>query len=541
MSAPSALSRPSWIARAETLTLCLMGIWFLDLLWVVISHAGPLWRDEINTRWMALRPNPLELWRNMCFDSFPFVWFFVVRGWIAAGLAQTDQGFRWLGATIGLGALLASLWVARFQSKRWPLVFVALFALSPVLIRFGTSLRAYGMGVLTMLLMIGFLWAFVDRPDPRRFIASAFASLIAVHTLYYNSTVLAVLCIAGGCSLLMARQRRAFLALGALGLVSALSVTPYILGPLHRAGSWGSFIRGKVTLGLLLERCRWTIEAPLSGLAWVWVVAALAVLVGCAVGLFRWHSPRRRRRALFVLLALPLAFATHFSFLMTLSILTQPWYYITFLAFTALLIDRGADLLIRRHRAARALRILAVAAVVILAARSTFDQAHIRMTTVDAIARTIDREGTDRDIAVIQPWYHGISFDYYYRGDTAWSTLPTVTGLHIHRIDLLRDSMMNPEGAQPLLQRVREVLDSGHRVWYVGDPQLPPPGRKVRAIPMPTEEGGVVTPVDLFWAYHLGYEVVLRQARVTPVDLRLNQPLSAYESPPLYVIEAVKK
>ncbi|MCX5660558.1 MAG: hypothetical protein NTW19_12665 [Planctomycetota bacterium] len=517
-----------------------MLFWFVCLLVVAQTHVGPLWRDEINTKWMSLRSGPAELWRYACFDSFPVVWYLILRGWIAAGLAHTDQGFRWLGGWVGLGQLAAALWIARLQSKRWPLVFLAIFILSPTLLRFGTSLRAYGMGILTMLLMIGWVWAYVDRPSGRRFAAAAAASLLAVHTIYYNSTVLCVLCVAGAGSLLLARSYRAILALGLLGFVSGLSVLPYILGPLHRAGTWGDFIRGKVDLGILLQRCGWAIDAPLRGLSWAWFALALVVFLGCGVGCLRWHSSRRRRRALFVLLALPLIFAAHFSFLLTLGIMAQPWYYLTFLAFTAVLVDRGADLLIRRNVYARAVRLAAVAAIVLLSARGTFNLVHTRITNMDVIARVIANEASPNDCVIIHPWYLGIAFDYYYRGSAPWSTLPTIDDLRVHRIDLLRDSLMHPEGAQPLLERVRQALDSGHRVWYIGDPELPPAGREIRPIPKPTEVGGGISPSDTFWAYHVGYEIVKRKARVGQVNLPISQPVSDYEGPPLLRIEVVK-
>lgn len=530
-----------WIVRAEAIACGLMVAWFVCLLAVGQTHMGPLWRDEINTKWMSLRSGPVELWRYMCYDSFPVAWYLIVRGWIEAGLAPTDAGFRWLGACVALGLVGAALWAARQQGKRLPLLFIALFLLSSVLLRFGTSLRAYGMGVLTMLLMIGHVVAYVDRPGRARLAYATIATLLAVHTIYYNSAILAVLCGAGVATLLVARRWRAAGALALLGGVACASVLPYILGPLHRAGTWGSFIRADVTLGMLLERCRWTIDASHPGLVWGWIALALGVYAGCAWGLLRWHSPRRRRRALFILLAMPLLAIVHFRFLMTLSILTQPWYYITFLGFMALLIDRGADLFIRRHAIARAAPLLAAAAIVLFTSGNLMGVVQTRMSDMDLVAQSVTASAGADDYVLIQPWHLGISFEYFYRGVAPWSTIPSLTDLHTHRVDLVRDSLMNPQGAQVLVDRVGKCLDAGGRVWYIGHPQLPPPGRMIRPIPTPLEVGGGISPADTFWAYHIGYEMVKRGAKVTRVDPPTKQLLSDYEAPPLYRIEVERK
>ena len=78
----------------------------------------------------------------------------LVSGWTAIGLGQNDLSLRLLGTLIGL-ALPAALWLAVWKIRRAPPVLgLVLIALNSTVIMFGDSLRAYGLGSLTILLTV---------------------------------------------------------------------------------------------------------------------------------------------------------------------------------------------------------------------------------------------------------------------------------------------------------------------------------------------------------------------------------------------------
>lgn len=531
--------RPSLIDRAEAGIAALVVSWLAWLLAAVLIHAGPLWRDEINTKWMAMRSSPGELWRFMHFDSYPPAWFLVVRAWMASGLGSADTGLRWLGVLVGAGVAGAGCLVARHHGRRPPLLFLSLFALSPTMLNYGTSLRAYGFGVVTVLLMAGGVWRYVDRPGRSRFFWALAAALLSVQTLYYNSATLCALCLAGAAALLLKRDHRALLGLVALGLISATSVLPYFFGPLARAAQWSSLVRRPVAPMEYVERCAKALDAPLAGVAWVWLALALLAAGGCAGVLVRSRSTRRRARAVYLAVAIVAVTLAQACFLLTLGMPTQPWYYITFFAVTAYGLDRGLDLALGQQRAGRVIRLLGVLALVAATGPGTWARAQVRQTNMDRVAQAVAEASRPGDMVLVAPWYLGVSYGYHERAGLPWSSLPSAEDLHVHRFDLLRESLMAPARGEAIALRVRATLERGGRVWFVGDLEMPAEDELVEAIPRWPERGPRVWPYDSLWVKRVGAVFRRQGARVSAIELPSGSggPVSDYESPALHLIE----
>ena len=53
-------------------------------------HAGALWRDEVNSLEVATMRTFTEMWSNLCFDSFPALFFLALR--MIAGVPATVSG-----------------------------------------------------------------------------------------------------------------------------------------------------------------------------------------------------------------------------------------------------------------------------------------------------------------------------------------------------------------------------------------------------------------------------------------------------------------
>ena len=84
---------------------------------------------------------------------------------------------------------------------------------------------------------------------------------------------------------------------------------------------------------------------------------------------------------------------------------------------------------------------------------------------------------------IVYPWYFGVSFDYYYRGPAAWTTLPSLADHRSHRYDLLKEKLASEEPIEDVRQRALATLAAGGRVWVVG--------------PLPPAQPGETTPPTL--------------------------------------------
>src|ERR1051326_1916662 len=73
-------------------------------------YAGALWRDEANSFVMATYPSLSTTWQRLQFDSFPMLWYVVLRGWIRLGLGQADTEFRIFALIVNAG-IVAILWM----------------------------------------------------------------------------------------------------------------------------------------------------------------------------------------------------------------------------------------------------------------------------------------------------------------------------------------------------------------------------------------------------------------------------------------------
>src|SRR5690349_12545711 len=200
------------LAVAAILTACAAA-----LHWVFLQSAGPLWRDEIVSLHVATSPH---FFRDLQYDSFPALWLLVLRVF--------HEWPRTLGAITGL-AVLAAIWIA---ARRAPVIAIATAGLNGSVVRYGDSLRAYGLGIVTGLLSLAALYAAATKPSRRAWILAMIAALASVHTSFQNAVLLFAACIAAA---IVARSLMPLV----IGFVCALSLLIYI--PMMRARAvWSS-------------------------------------------------------------------------------------------------------------------------------------------------------------------------------------------------------------------------------------------------------------------------------------------------------------
>lgn len=219
---------------------------------VFVQHAGALWRDEINSVHTAAFVSLPDLWRRLEFESTPVLSILFLRVWDAAG-GDSDNRLRLFGVLCGL-TLPASLWIAtRRLTGAVPALGLALLAVNPEVIRWASSVRAWGLGA-ALAVMTTMLVREVATDTRRRIIAWAtVAAILSVQCTYQNAVLVAA-ALAGGLAVaLRQRSRRALNVLLGIGLVSAASLVPYV-GVIERRSSWNALNQGPVTIGLVLNR-----------------------------------------------------------------------------------------------------------------------------------------------------------------------------------------------------------------------------------------------------------------------------------------------
>ena len=63
-----------------------------------------------------------------------------------------------------------------------------------------------------------------------------------------------------------------------------------------------------------------------------------------------------------------------------------------------------------------------------------------------------------------------MTFERYYKGTATWTTLPPLEDYTLQRWDLFQAKMETKDPIAPVVQRIVSILQSGNRVWFVGNP-----------------------------------------------------------------------
>jgi hypothetical protein len=513
----SAVSRAGW---AAAVALSAVAVYLYGL---HCASVGALWRDEANSVNLVSMASLAEVWDNSRFDSFPMLWFMILRGWCAAGLGG-DAGLRVLGFLTAM-ASLGALWLAcrRFGVKH-PLLSLAMFAMNAEVIRRGASVRAYGLGGALILLTFALMWDAVARPSRRRVVWAGLAAVASVQTLYYGSVMLPAFCVSAGAMAAWRRQWRRMLIPAAIGVSAGLSMLPY-LQTFARLGQWNSLAKTPMNWGMWHQSLREamgvmaepqtaagaglpTIGAAGGYMVFVWLGLVVATLVAAVMG---GAGPRSRQREeprppsprLYAAVSLTVGTVAYFFFLRAVGYYPNPWYYYAWMGLAALCGDVVLGSLETRwpRLPLRAACATAVAAALVV---PVWRAVRVPHTNADAIAAVLNRRTSEKDLVIVNPWTHGIAFGRYYHGPAPWATLPPIDA-RMHRYDHVLAAMQSPRGATPLLLQAVQSLREGGQVWVVGGLQFPPRGYGPQPLPPATGDPNTWRAgYQTFWTLQLG-------------------------------------
>ncbi len=521
-------------AVALALTLAAVALHVLTFL-----HRGALWRDEANAVEMG-RMTLRAAWAHLPFDSLLMGPIAVYHGMAMAGLAADDTAFRALGLAFGI-AILALLWCAGLRLLgRPPLIALVLFGLSPVGVRYGDSLRAYGLAIATLLAayLSGALAA--RQPSARRVALASLAAAAAVQCSYLNSVLIAALC-AGGVAVALRSgdRRRAVIAL-VPGVAGAASLSVYLE---RMRATWAVLdvqVR-PVSWAETLEQFAAAIATPSSpAIATCWLMAAVAAVVAAA---YRFggrlaEDESSRSSAVFASAALATALPLYLFFVKQAGVNPLPWHFSPLLAFSALSLDAMIGIGAGGASRARAVRALLVALAAVAVFPTAADFVRLRHTNVDRVAAILEDLTVEGDLVVVSPYHLGVSFGRYYRGAAQWVTLPPVDDHRVHRFDLLRAAMASENPLEPVLDRADETLRAGHRVFAVTDIPIfrnRPSRPETPHVPDP-DWGWNASGHLIVWSLQFGHFLQTHAARGESIPVPEDDDVSPHER--LLLIEA---
>jgi len=506
---------------------------------VFMFHAGAPWRDEINEINLAAMPTLRDAWAH---DSFPVLWIFVLRIWSSLGLGS-DSGLRLLGCLIGL-ASIGILWFAARRLKfKIPFFSLLLLGYSSSMIRWGDSIRPWGLAIALILLTFALVWSVVESPTRKNFLFATMAAVASVQCIYYNAILLLAIC-AG--VFVVTLRNRSWKALGlvfGIGLIAALSLLPYI-GTVNRAMDvYLVMQQPSFDVGTFCEKISDAL-APADEFGkfgvWLWTTLAfgsvmLAFFCQIRPSIFK-ATPAQKNLLLFSVTTLIVGVVAYFLFLQRVRLATQAWYYIALMAVAALAIDAILSVL-ANHKAGRIFRGIVVVGAIGVTFFPVLKQVHSRQTNVDVLANELKKVAGQNDLILVNPWYAGLSFDRYYKGATPWMTIPPMDDHKTHRYDLIKSAMMMPdqnEPMRPVLEKIADTLKSGARVWLVGGVHLMSPdelaGGPPKLPPAPNSPSGWAdTEYYEEWSQQAAFFLQEHAPRIEKYNPPLEGPVSEQE------------
>jgi hypothetical protein len=515
---------------------------------VFFRSAGGLWRDEVNSVNLANLGSIREIWNSLEFDSFPIAWFLLLRAWSAV-VGHGDLAYRALGFVVGM-ALLSSAWfAARVFRLRFPVFLFGLVCLSPAVIRWGDSIRAYGIGTAALVTAYALHWRVLQRPTLGwNIVAASLAGTLAAQLLYFNVVFLCAFAVAALTVLVIYKARwQRFASLLLITTLPAISLLPYI-AVFQRSAAWRPILQyPELWSGFHPRWYLHNIDLALreSGRTTFWIVSTLVALsfvtaVLCLIGRNRFLSRRYRPGAILSVGILVWAVVGYYVFLHFLQLLTQTWYYLTLFAIVALTIELALSAY--SGWLTRPVRM----AFVILFGCATFYGARsnvaTRMTNIDLLAEWLGRHGEPDDLVLVTPWYCGISFARYYHGAAEWMTIPSINDHRFHRFDLLQAAMSAPDQGvllSAIFERIKTTLDEGKHVWIVGDITFPSTGTTTPILkPAPQEKSRWhQTPYYQQWSLQVGSVIHEDSGKEGFVNFQIRQRINSFENLPLFLIE----
>lgn len=342
--------------------------------------------------------------------------------------------------------------------------------------------------------------------------------------------------------------QRVWVLLG-IGAIAAASMLGYIPVFQH-SGNWNALFRHDgLGAAWYWQKFSQTLS-PAGGISvWIWLGSFVAVFALGAASLLPKTivkmTEEQRDVAFFSSVALLVGAVAYYLFLLRLRYVTEPWYYLAFMAFSAAAADASFSVMVDRVPR-RVVRLTFVVALLVITLRPLLRDTRIRMTNIDLLAAELSKRADKEDFILVCLWHDGVSFNRYYTGPARWGTLPPIDDHRFHRPDLVLPYMTatNQEIAlDSLYGQLDQTLKKGHRIWLVGSLTFLRAGQRPLILaPAPFSPiGWQLGPYHYSWSTQTGYFVETHATRAEQVAVPVTQLVSEYENLPLIAVSGWKR
>ncbi len=506
---------PQWsvLQRTEWIVAILLSSIILFLLAGRAMHAGALWRDECDAVQLAQLPRFADVLANLKYSSFPILFSAILRAYTIL-FGGSDLALRCFAFVVG-AAFVAAVWFHSLsESRKPPLLLLALIGLNLNFLTSGMWIRGYGIGAVFLLVTFILVTRLIRRSTAVDFGALCFASVAGAQCLFFDGVLMQGIFFAGMAVLLLHRRFKWALLLAGLGLVVLLGYVPYsyralsFLGYVDHTGratsvqvtapsstaSWSGF------LGAFGE--------PSFVMLWVWFALILGTAVGAAYRLILiWNKEpgAERDTLLFALIVIASSIPLFWGFFQFARIIPLQRYYLAFFCLLAAAADLALAHLCHFHWL-RLARISAVLIGMVTLPFAVWPHLVKRETNIDILAEKLGKDAGPNDLILVNSWTRGISFNRYYHGPTRWMTVPNIQEHRIHRYDLMEAKMQEFFPIADIEQAIATTLKSGNRVWVIDDSNVSvKSARPLILTPAPDPKFGWSANIYSYaWAHQLG-------------------------------------
>ena len=530
------------LQRVELIVAVALSAVLVALHLILLFHAGPLWRDEISSLSLATKPTLGEAWATLAYDPFPVLFFWILRVWHFF-LGDSDFALRTLGTCIGISCIAAFWITARLTGKRTPTLSLVLLGFSPIMIIWGDSLRAYGLGVFWIVIAFGCFWRVIERPNFWTIAATTAAAILSVQSLLTNA--LLIFACGSAAAFVAARRRqwkRGALALG-IGGVAALSLIPYV-STVQATKEWAELRSFPLPLTVFWSAFRDALSGAGRPGFWLWVILSFAAVLAAL-----WFQRRstdsnaltvRRDINCYALISGVVGLAATLIFFRTLGWPTNVWYYLPAMAALAVSID----LLLGSAsfgRQASLCRPVVATGFVLLSFTHLSTSLQTRASNPDLVAQSIERQAGPNDLIVLHPFTDAITLQRYLHRPIKWMTIPNIADVTLHRWDQVVEQARQPEAIQPVVDEIHRCLREGHNVWLVSTfPLQTSTERPAAVVPLAPSEKRYLGHFLHGWGRIVVYELQQEATRTYAVSIPSDQPISPYEQARVFMFSGSK-
>ncbi len=481
----------------------------------------------MSTIHLANQPSYSELLKHLHLDSAPALYPSVLRLWSSIHFEQQDIGLRLLGFILTL-VTLGIIWTnVQSLTSCPPILTLTLLGCHGIVLDTLGSIKPYGLGLVFILLAINAFWKVITSERLSTFFYATAISILAVQTLYQNAVFVFILAVAAISVKCFTRNWKGAIRIALVGFLTVLSLLPYI-GILKESQEWRHLNTIDLNTEVLLTSISTLFSHRNSRLLIIWVVIIVGGLFA-AIRIFfmaprtRYLSPQKALM-LYVLLAMSGGIVGYILFLKMAGRMVQPWHAALLLALVAYCLEviYAQTLILRWCRLG-----IAFLTVIILIPNS-LSYVSYRRTNIDLIAHYLEKVANKDDFIIVNPWFCGITFKQYYRGDTGWTTVPPIKDLSIHRYDLFKEQMMLSEPLNPILSAIEKTLKRGNSVWFVDNLNFLSQNNDLSKLPLIPKSKMVPEDVaySMIWTVQVSHYIRNHSTHTEKVLLPLNQEIN---------------